>query len=77
MSLYLRPLRRVYGKAKQGAGFGHTKVGGTPVLLRGLPPLVVTLSTPLAVPVIAASGCVAGPQVRPAVPRDWWPRRWP
>jgi len=47
------------------------------VLLRGLPPLVVTLSTPLAVPVIAASGCVAGPQVRPAVSRDWWPRRWP
>jgi len=22
-------LRRVYGKAKQAAGFGHTKVGGT------------------------------------------------
>jgi hypothetical protein len=31
-------LRRVYGHAKQGAGFGHTKVGGYPVLLRGLRP---------------------------------------
>jgi len=39
-------LRRVYGKAKQGAGFGHIKVGGYGVLLRGLSPLVATLSTP-------------------------------
>ena len=38
-------LRRTYGKAKQGAGFGHTKVGGYPVLLRGLSPLVATLCT--------------------------------
>jgi hypothetical protein len=28
-------LRRVYGKAKQGVGFGHAKVGGYNVLLRG------------------------------------------
>jgi hypothetical protein len=48
-------LRRVYGRAKQGAGFGHTKVGGYPVLLRGLSPLIATLSTPLAAPVIAAA----------------------
>ena len=48
-------LRRVYGKAKQGAGFGHTKVGGYPVLLRGLSPLIATLSTPVAAPVIAAA----------------------
>lgn len=48
-------LRRVYGKAKQGAGFGHTKVGGYPVLLRGLSPLVATISTPAAAPVIAAT----------------------
>ena len=41
-------LRRVYGKAKQGAGLGHTKVGGYGVLLRGLSPLVATLSTPMA-----------------------------
>ncbi len=48
-------LRRTYGKAKQGAGFGHTKVGGYPVLLRGLSPLVATLSTDTAAPVIAAT----------------------
>jgi len=48
-------LRWVYGKAKQGAGFGHTKVGGYPVLLRGLSPLIATLSTPIAAPVIAAA----------------------
>ena len=47
-------LRRVYGKQKQGAGFGHTKVGGYPVLLRGLSPLVATICTPIAAPVIAA-----------------------
>jgi hypothetical protein len=48
-------LRRTYGKAKQGAGFGHTKVGGYPVLLRGLSPLVATVSTDTAAPVIAAT----------------------
>lgn len=48
-------LRRVYGHAKQGAGFGHAKVGGYGVLLRGLSPLIATLSTPVAAPVIAAA----------------------
>jgi hypothetical protein len=48
-------LRRVYGHAKQGAGFGHTKVGGYPVLLRGLSPLVATICTDIAAPVIAAT----------------------
>lgn len=33
--------------------FGHTKVGGYPVRLRGLSPLVATVSTPIAAPVIA------------------------
>jgi Transposase DDE domain group 1 len=47
-------LRRVYGQQKQGARFGHAKVGGYGVLLRGLSPLVATLSTPLAAPVVAA-----------------------
>jgi hypothetical protein len=47
-------LRRVYGKHKQGASFGHTKVGGYPVRLRGLSPLVTTIATPIAAPVIAA-----------------------
>jgi hypothetical protein len=48
-------LRRVYGHAKQGAGFGHTKVGGYPVLLRGLSPLIATICTDLAAPVVAAT----------------------
>lgn len=48
-------LRRVYGKQKQGIGFGHTKVGGYNVMLRGYNPLIATLSTPLAAPVIAAT----------------------
>jgi hypothetical protein len=29
-------LRRVFGKQKQGTGFGYARVGGYPVLLRGL-----------------------------------------
>jgi hypothetical protein len=53
-------LRRVYGKQKQGAAFGHAKVGGYQVLLRGLNPLVATISTPDAVPVIAATQLRAG-----------------
>lgn len=48
-------LRRVYGHAKQGAGFGHTKVGGYSVRLRGLSPLVATISTDRAALVIAAT----------------------
>jgi hypothetical protein len=38
-------LRRVYGKKKQGVGFGHAKVGGYKVLLRGYNPLLATIST--------------------------------
>jgi hypothetical protein len=48
-------LRRVYGKAKQGAGFGHAKIGGYRVRLFGLSPLVATISTPAAAPLIAAT----------------------
>lgn len=48
-------LRRVYSHAKQGAGFGHAKVGGYPVLLRGLSPLVATICTDIAAPVVAAT----------------------
>ena len=44
-------LRRVYGKRKQGAAFGHAKVGGYNVRLRGYNPLVATVCTPLAAPV--------------------------
>ena len=48
-------LRRVDGHAKDGAAHGHAKVGGYSVLLRGLSPLVATVCTPLAAPVIAAT----------------------
>jgi hypothetical protein len=48
-------LRRVYGPAKQGAAFGHAKVGGYNVRLRGLSPLVAALSTDRAAPVVAAT----------------------
>jgi hypothetical protein len=47
--------KRVYGPAKQGAGFGHTKIQGKSVLVRGLNALVATVSTPLAAPVVAAT----------------------
>ena len=53
-------LRRVYGRKKQGIGFGHAKVGGYNVYLRGYNPLIATLSTPLAAPVIAATRLRAG-----------------
>lgn len=53
-------LRRVYGKQKQGAAFGHTKVGGYNVRLRGYNPLIATVSTPLCAPVVAATQLRAG-----------------
>ena len=46
---------RVYGHAKQGAAFGHTKIAGKTLLVRGLNALAVVISTPLAAPVIAAT----------------------
>ncbi|MEO3858983.1 IS1380 family transposase [Acrocarpospora sp. B8E8] len=47
--------RRTYGYAKQGSGFGHTKIQGKSVLMRGLNTLISTLSTPLAAPVITGT----------------------
>jgi hypothetical protein len=47
--------KRVYGHKKQGAGFGHTKIQGKSLLVRGLNALVATISTPLGAPVIAAT----------------------
>jgi Transposase DDE domain group 1 len=46
--------RRVYGRRKQGAGFGHTKIQGKSLLVRGLNALAATICTPLGAPVIAA-----------------------
>src|SRR6202167_2240108 len=46
--------KRVYGRRKQGAGFGHTKIQGKSLLVRGLNTLAATICTPLGAPVIAA-----------------------
>ncbi len=46
-------LRPVYGHQKQGASFGHAKIAGRALLRQGLSPLITTLSTPTAAPVIA------------------------
>jgi hypothetical protein len=47
--------RRVYGHRKQGARFGHTKIQGKSLLVRGLNALAAVISTPIAAPVIAAT----------------------
>jgi DDE family transposase len=47
--------RRVYGHNKQGAAFGHTKIQGKTVLVRGLNALAATICTPDAAPVVAAA----------------------
>ena len=50
----------MYGRAKQGASFGHTKISGKQVLRRGLSPLAVTLRTAKAVPVLVGVRLRAG-----------------
>ena len=47
--------KRVYGYRKQGARFGHTKIQGKSLLVKGLNALAAVISTPLAAPVIAAT----------------------
>ncbi|MBF6601323.1 MAG: IS1380 family transposase [Dehalococcoidia bacterium] len=47
--------RRVYGHAKQGAGFGAAKVGGYTLRLRGLNPLLAAVSTPTRAPVLVGT----------------------
>jgi hypothetical protein len=53
-------LRPVYGRAKQGASYGFTKIAGKQVLRKGLSPLATTISTDLAAPVIAGMRLRAG-----------------
>jgi len=53
-------LRPVYGHAKQGASFGHTKIANRQVLRKGLSPLATTISTANAAPVIAGIRLRAG-----------------
>ena len=52
--------KRVYGHQKEGARFGHTKIQGKSVLVRGLNALIGAVSTPLAAPVAAATRLRAG-----------------
>ena len=53
-------LRPVYGHAKQGASYGHTKIAGKQVLRKGLSPLATTISTTQSAPVIAGMRLRAG-----------------
>jgi hypothetical protein len=53
-------LRPVYGHAKQGASYGHTKISGTQILRKGLSPLATTISTAGCAPVIAGLRLRAG-----------------
>jgi hypothetical protein len=53
-------LRPVYGHAKQGASYGHTKIAGKQVLRKGLSPLAATISTDVAAPMIAGMRLRAG-----------------
>ena len=53
-------LRPVYGHAKQGASYGHTKICGKQILRKGLSPLVTTISTEAGAPVIAGARLRAG-----------------
>jgi hypothetical protein len=53
-------LRPVYGHAKQGASYGHTKIAGKQILRKGLSPLATTISTPGCAPVIAGMRLRAG-----------------
>jgi hypothetical protein len=53
-------LRPVYGHAKQGASYGHTKIAGKQILRKGLSPLITTISTQTGAPVIAGARLRAG-----------------
>ena len=53
-------LRPVYGHAKQGASYGHTKIAGKQILRKGLSPLITTISTETGAPVITGARLRAG-----------------
>lgn len=69
--------KRIFGPAKQGAGFGHTKIAGKSVLVRGLNALVTTISTPIAAPVVAATRLRGGTAASARAPPHTWPKRSP
>jgi hypothetical protein len=47
--------KRVFGPAKQGATFGHTKIASKSLTVRGLNALAATVCTPIAAPVITTT----------------------
>ena len=53
-------LRPVFGHARRGTSYGHTKIAGKQVLSKGLSPLATTLSTRHGAPVIAGIRLRAG-----------------
>ena len=73
--------KRVYGRRKQGAAFGHTKIQGKSLLVRGLNALAATICTPLGAPVIAAVRPALDVKVAAAIAAipetAWIPVRYP
>ena len=73
-------LRPVYGRAKQGASFGDTKISGKTLLRRGLLPLAVTIGTETAAPMLAGVRLRAGRAASsrgatmPVISAGNWPR---
>ncbi len=53
-------VRPVYGHHQQGASYGHTKIAGKQVLRKGLSPLVTTISTDTAPPLVTGIRLRAG-----------------
>ena len=47
--------KRVFGPAKQGVAFGHTKIASKSLTVRGLNALAATVCTPIAAPVITTT----------------------
>ena len=68
-------LRPVYGHAKQGASYGHTKIACKQILRKGLSPLATTISTAASAPVIAGMRLRAGKAGSAKGPGGWSPRR--
>jgi hypothetical protein len=52
--------KRVFGSAKQGAAFGHTKIASKSLTVRGLNALAATVCTPIAAPVITTARLRSG-----------------
>ena len=70
-------VRPVYGHAKQGASYGHTKIAGKQVLRKGLSPLVTTISTDTAPPLVTGIRLRAGKTNSGKARRAWSPKRSP